>query len=95
MEEQTPQETQPKATNQTTTEVKKLSNKQIATLIIAMIFLFAFIAFVAQNWNRVGVEFLFWRFQIRIIFLIALSAIAGGVVTFALMKYFQHRKNKK
>ena len=73
---------------------KKLTNKQIVTLTFTVLGLVGFIAFIVQNWNRVGVEFLFWRFQIRIIFLIVLSFIAGGLTIFSFMTYRARRKKK-
>ena len=76
-------------------EAKKMSNKQMAGIAFGVLALVLLIAFVAQNWRRVGVEFLFWRFQIRLIFLIILSAVLGGILTFSFIAYRNHKKKKK
>lgn len=76
-------------------EVKKMSNKQMIGIAVGVLALVFFVAFVAQNWNRVGVEFLFWRFQIRIIFLIVISAVLGGAMTFSFMVYRRRKKKNK
>ena len=76
-------------------EVKKMSNKQVIGIALGVLALVFLVAFVAQNWRRVGVEFLFWRFQIRLIFLILISAFLGGAMTFSFMLYRKRKKKKK
>ncbi|MCH2235059.1 MAG: lipopolysaccharide assembly protein LapA domain-containing protein [Crocinitomicaceae bacterium] len=87
------QDNQPNVVNQQ--EVKKMSNKQMIGIALGVLALVCLVAFIAQNWRRVGVEFLFWRFQIRLIFLIIISAFLGGAMTLSFMIYRKRKKKKK
>ena len=74
---------------------KSISNKQKASLVITTVLAILLISFIIQNWNKVELEFLMFTFRVRIVVIILVSAIIGGLITYLLLKFKNARKKKK
>ena len=92
---ETPENSENQQTSVKQQEVKKISNKQMIGLGLGILALVLLIAFITQNWRRVTVDILFWSFQIRLFFLIILSAVLGAGMTLSFIAYRNHKKKKK
>jgi uncharacterized integral membrane protein len=72
----------------------KISVKQKTRIIISTLLIAFLITFVVQNYNKVKIEFLMFDFQIRIVVVILVSALIGGLFTYLMMRHFRARKKK-
>ncbi|MGB1103330.1 MAG: hypothetical protein ACPG21_06840 [Crocinitomicaceae bacterium] len=73
----------------------KVSAKQKTRIIISTLLVAFLITFIIQNYNKVKIEFLMFDFQIRIVVIILVSAIIGGLFTYLMMRHWRARKNRK
>ncbi len=65
--------------------------KQKVGLVLATVLVVLLIFFVVQNLNKTTVNFLMWSDQIRIVYVILLSAIVGSIITFILQRRFRKK----
>lgn len=83
-------------TEGTTVQAKgKMTQNQKIRLVIFVLLAIILISFISQNYDRVRVVFMFWIFQIRLIVVIMMSFIFGGLMTYLLMKNRMAKKKKK
>jgi len=73
---------------------KMTQNQKIRLVIIALLAIIL-ISFISQNYGRVRVVFIFWILQIRLIVVILMSFVFGGLMTYLLMKHRMAKKKKK
>lgn len=71
-----------------------MPTRQKVRLIVTTVLVLLLISFIIQNFNKVKVEFLMFEFRIRIVTIILVSAIIGGLITFLLMKHRNAKKRK-
>lgn len=73
---------------------KKISPRQMAEIIIALLLIIAMVSFIVQNYNKIKIEFLLWEFRFRIVYLMLFSFVAGIVATTVFKRYRKQKRKK-
>lgn len=71
---------------------RPVTAKQKISLVLSTIVLICLVSFIVQNWNSVLIEFLWMSGKIRIVYIILLSALAGGLITLTIERRFKKKR---